>query len=118
MAASKLVIHAPKRLMDIFPYTNQDGRKELGVIPASYANFGFVPYGHSMVSIILMPYSASIELVLNLVIHSYRWERSISIRAILSSVTKLNHRSSILDKLTSKRRMRMEKMLHSLLHSW
>ena len=54
LAVSKLVIHSPKRLMDLFPYTNADGRREFGVIPASYANFGFVPYGHSMVSIKMM----------------------------------------------------------------
>jgi len=54
LAASKLVIHSPKGLTDMFPFTNGDGRREFGVIAASYANFGFVPYGHSMVSIVLL----------------------------------------------------------------
>lgn len=47
-ATTKLIIHSPKRLMELFPYVNDDGYHESGVIPASYANFGFIPYGHSM----------------------------------------------------------------------
>jgi hypothetical protein len=53
-ATTKLIIHSPKRLMEMFPYVNADGNTETGVIPASYANFGFIPYGHSMVSIFVI----------------------------------------------------------------
>jgi len=52
--------------MDLFPFTNSEGTKEMGVIPASYANFGFVPYGHSMVSI-LYSYRSVYDLWLELV---------------------------------------------------
>ena len=34
----------------MFPYKSSDGIQQYGIVKASYANFGFVPYGHSMVS--------------------------------------------------------------------
>ena len=49
LVSNKLIIHSPKKLADMFEYTSE-GTTQYGVIPASYANFGFVPYGHSMVS--------------------------------------------------------------------
>ena len=44
---ARLYIQSPKRLADKF--TGPNGKK--GVIQASYANFGFIPYGHSIVSL-------------------------------------------------------------------
>jgi hypothetical protein len=38
---AKLSIMSPSKLRDMF---------KDGIIPASYANFGYIPYGHSMVS--------------------------------------------------------------------
>ena len=46
IAASKLVINSPEKLASLF---KQEGALR-GVIEASYANFGLIPYGHSMVS--------------------------------------------------------------------
>jgi hypothetical protein len=48
--SSKLIIQSPARLRDLFPADPNDEKSGLGVIKASYANFGFIPYGHSMVS--------------------------------------------------------------------
>ena len=45
MAQSKLIIQSPKALKDLFPD---------GIVKASYANFGLIPYGHTMVSLILI----------------------------------------------------------------
>lgn len=39
LAASKLVIQSPQALKMLF---------REGIIPASYANFGYIPYGHTM----------------------------------------------------------------------
>ena len=47
VSAQRLTIQSPKRLIDQFPA--KDGN-QAGVITASYANFGLIPYGHSMVS--------------------------------------------------------------------
>ena len=64
MVSSKLIIHSPKRLVDLFPapvildnekssdddiITDEDIHNAPGFINASYSNFGFIPYGHSMV---------------------------------------------------------------------
>ena len=62
---AKLIIHSPKRLVELFPSSEIEKDPELsrnnpddgfvpkarfpGFINASYANFGFIPYGHSMV---------------------------------------------------------------------
>lgn len=51
--SSKLIIQSPKRLAELFPpVPDPKGFKPdlPGVIRASYANFGFIPYGHNMVS--------------------------------------------------------------------
>jgi len=52
--ASKLIIQSPQRLVDLFPPELGPDKiglsKKLGIIRASYANFGFIPYGHNMVS--------------------------------------------------------------------
>jgi hypothetical protein len=42
------VIHSPKRLVNLFPPLEDSENEVRGVIRASYANFGFVPYGHAM----------------------------------------------------------------------
>ena len=47
-AHSQLVIHSPQSLVDLFPAVSADEND--GLIDCSYANFGFVPYGHAMVS--------------------------------------------------------------------
>ena len=47
---SKLIIHSPESLAALFPPAESATKDAWGVIPASYANFGFVPYGHAMVS--------------------------------------------------------------------
>lgn len=44
-AMGKLVVYGPQTLIDMLP--NSDG-----VIAANYANFGHIPYGQSLVSII------------------------------------------------------------------
>ena len=48
-AYSQLVIHSPPSLVELFQAENEDEND--GLIDCSYANFGFVPYGHAMVSI-------------------------------------------------------------------
>jgi len=45
---SKLIIHSPESLAALFPPSENVNKDAWGVIPASYANFGFVPYGHAM----------------------------------------------------------------------
>jgi hypothetical protein len=45
---SKLIIHSPESLAALFPPSENGQKDAWGVIPASYANFGFVPYGHAM----------------------------------------------------------------------
>jgi len=40
------VVQSPQQLVDLFPA--KDGEVP-GTIKASYANFGLIPYGHSMV---------------------------------------------------------------------
>ena len=45
---SKFIIQSPQKLIDLFPKKNDDSVD--GVIDVSYANFGLIPYGHSMVS--------------------------------------------------------------------
>ena len=47
---SKLVVNSPQSLVDLFPADGTTENDVPGVIRASYANFGFIPYGHSMVS--------------------------------------------------------------------
>jgi len=57
IVSAKLIIQSPKRLAELFPpMPDPKGFKPdlPGVIRASYANFGFIPYGHNMVSISLM----------------------------------------------------------------
>jgi len=72
LAHAKLLIHSPKRLVDLFPAPHvsaaldknstvekskeipdeglmEDINNSPGFINASYSNFGFIPYGHSMV---------------------------------------------------------------------
>ena len=54
IVSAKLIIQSPKRLAELFPpMPDPKGFKPdlPGVIRASYANFGFIPYGHNMVSI-------------------------------------------------------------------
>jgi hypothetical protein len=46
--SGQLVVHSPKSLVDLFPAKGDNGNN--GLIDCNYANFGFVPYGHSMVS--------------------------------------------------------------------
>merc|ERR1711871_558465 len=41
----RLVIQGPQSLVEKFPATED---KAAGVIEASYANFGLIPYGHNM----------------------------------------------------------------------
>ena len=48
LVSAELVIQGPERLINKFP--NLDGDGPSGVIKASYANFGLIPYGHNMVS--------------------------------------------------------------------
>ena len=45
----RFIIQSPKQLVNLFPKKNKDSVD--GVIDVSYANFGLIPYGHSMVSI-------------------------------------------------------------------
>jgi len=40
-----LIVQSPKRLVDLFSKEADSP----GIINASYSNFGFIPYGHSMV---------------------------------------------------------------------
>ena len=47
---SSLVVNSPQSLVDLFPGEHNIENNVNGVIPASYANFGFIPYGHLMVS--------------------------------------------------------------------
>lgn len=52
---SKILVLSPKRLADLFrdPVDHKPsmmGIEYPGVINSSYGNFGFIPYGHSMVS--------------------------------------------------------------------
>jgi hypothetical protein len=47
-ANGQLVIHAPQTLVNLFKADTEDAND--GLINCNYANFGFVPYGHSMVS--------------------------------------------------------------------
>ena len=47
MAFSRLVVYGPQELKDKFKYSEFQ-------IPASYANFGNIPYGQSLVSPILI----------------------------------------------------------------
>ena len=49
MVGSKLVIHSPQKLVDLFQ-DHSTTKGTPGLIKASYANFGLIPYGHSMVS--------------------------------------------------------------------
>ena len=48
LAQAMLVIQGPDRLVSQFPPLDINGKP--GVIKASYANFGLIPYGHNMVS--------------------------------------------------------------------
>jgi hypothetical protein len=48
-ATAKLLIQSPNKLADMFSV------QQKGFVPASYANFGLVPYGHSIVSFIYFP---------------------------------------------------------------
>lgn len=50
---SKFIVQSPQSLIDLFPDPDPNGNKN-GIIEVSYANFGLIPYGHSMVSTILM----------------------------------------------------------------
>ena len=91
--------------MDLFPYTNADGHSEIGVIQASYANFGFVPYGHSMVS--NNDYFRLKPVLTWLFITQCRWVNCTTTRVILNYATKLNHKSS---KSESKKIFRLKKI--------
>lgn len=47
----KLTILSPPKLVEMFqPEEGAKNGTKVGIIRASYANFGFVPYGHTMVS--------------------------------------------------------------------
>lgn len=49
----KLTILSPSRLYDKFKATNGKNHKcvnLIGTIDANYANFGYIPYGHQIVS--------------------------------------------------------------------
>lgn len=50
---SKFIVQSPQSLIDLFPDPDPKGEKN-GIIEVSYANFGLIPYGHSMVSTIIM----------------------------------------------------------------
>ena len=50
---SKFIIQSPTTLKELFPEKPGDAssNKDMaGIIKESYANFGLIPYGHSMVS--------------------------------------------------------------------
>ena len=52
---AKIIVQSPKRLVELFKKKigndkNQTHEDLPGVIDSSYGNFGFIPYGHSMVS--------------------------------------------------------------------
>ena len=49
IVSTKLIIQSPEKLVNLFQ-EDQYKKHNVGVIKASYANFGFVPYGHTMVS--------------------------------------------------------------------
>ena len=47
----KLTIMSPPKLVEMFqPADGGKNGTKVGIIRASYANFGFIPYGHTMVS--------------------------------------------------------------------
>jgi hypothetical protein len=50
IAQSRLTVLSPQSLVDLFPGESTSENNVPGVIRASYANFGFIPYGHTIVS--------------------------------------------------------------------
>ena len=90
---SKLIIHSPESLAALFPPSENSNKDAWGVIPASYANFGFVPYGHAMVSLDFLNPNQTLLFI--------RWEDSSLIRSLTPFASQSLNKSSRLRILLS-----------------
>ena len=95
VCATILVAVTDAMLLIESPLTLRDKFKN-GVIKASYANFGYIPYGHTMVSIVTFICIISCFL-------GFRLVESTSKRTLIRSASQFLNRSSISKRLLAKK---------------